>query len=183
MAKKIGAIVSLVIIGALIVATIIMANININYSVPCATPNDIYVQMGSGTPERVTNADMKKKIVNYINDASQENSLTALFNGNIGNYAKVVSKKGTFSTTASTFYVRFTYNDVQTLKEGDSKFVDSDGKTYSYDDLVFAISDTDGETEVMVYVIPDDADSKRYSHYYTVDADFSDLYSYLDSNF
>ena len=38
MAKKIGAIVSLSIIGVLILATIIMANVNVNYSIKCEKP-------------------------------------------------------------------------------------------------------------------------------------------------
>ena len=184
MAKKIGAVVSLTIIGILIVATIIMANININYSVPCATPNDIYVQMGSNTAERVADANVKKEIINYISTASQENALTALFNGNMNNYAKVVSgKKGTISTNSSSFYVRYTYIKEQTLKEGDNKFVDEKGKSYTYEDLVFEISNIEGESQVKVYVISDDSNDRSYTHYYLVDADFGDLYSYLDNKF
>ena len=49
MAKKIGAIVSLSIIGILILATIIMANVNVDYSIDCAAPTQVWIQKGSET--------------------------------------------------------------------------------------------------------------------------------------
>ena len=182
MAKKIGAIASLSIIGILIIATIVMANININYGVPASTPNEIYVQYGNSTTFRA-DADQKSEIVKLINSASQEKSLTALFSGDLGKKAKITTSKSSLSLSSDTFYVRYSYNESQTLKDGKSKFVDGDGKSYTYDDLIFVVKDVDGQTEVRVYVIPDDAKSLNYTHYYTVEADFEDLYAYLDSQF
>lgn len=182
MAKKIGACVSLGIIAILIIATIIMANINLSYSVQCATPSDIYVSLGSETSQPAS-AEEKTAIMNYINSASQEKMLTALFNGNLNKHATLTSKKGTLSTESSKYYVRYTYNESQTLKVNGKDYMNEDKDTVKYDDLIFVIEDVEDATVVKVYVIPDDSNNMRYTYYYTVDANLSDLYSYLDANF
>lgn len=182
MAKKIGAIVSLSIIGILIIATIVMANININYGISTSSPNEIYVQFGNTAPFRA-DADQKSEIIDLIGSASQENSLTALFSGDLGKHAKITTSKSTLSPSSDNFYVRYSYNEAQTLKEGKSKFVDGDGKSYTYKDLIFEIKDVEGETEFRVYVIPDTNKKMAYTHYYTLEADFERVFSYLDQEF
>ena len=62
MAKKVGAIVSLSIIGVLIIATIILANLKVDYSIQCNKPDSIWVN-GS-----VANETEMNEIINYIND-------------------------------------------------------------------------------------------------------------------
>ncbi len=178
MAKKIGAIASLTIIGILIIATIVMANINIDYSVPCAAPSDIHVEY-SGTTIHPDNVE-RSRIQRYINSTSEEKVLTAMFNGNLGKYAKVTSKTGSLSTSSSTIYVRYSYDKAQTLKEKNSKFVDGDKKSYTYEELVFAITEAEGVNEFKVYAIPDGTKPSYYTHYYTVEADFEGLYNYLN---
>ena len=85
MAKKICAIVSLSIIGILIIATIVLANVSVNYGVVCASPNVVYVQYED---EALRNATSDKdEIVNYITNASQEKMLSALFNGELNKKA------------------------------------------------------------------------------------------------
>ncbi len=182
MAKKIGAIVSLSIIGILIIATIVMANININYGISTKTPNEIYVQFGSASAFRA-DAEQKSEIIDLIEFASQEKSLTAMFSGDLGKHAKITTKKSTLTPSSDNFYVRYSYNEAQTLKEGKSKFVDGDGKSYTYRDLIFEIKDVEGESKFTVYVIPDTNKKMAYTHYYTVDADFEKLFSYLDQEF
>ena len=80
MAKKIGAIVSLSIIGILILATIIMANVNVDYSIDCATPSNVWVLYNSNDPnkERVAGDENAKAIVDFINNASKEKSTSAM---------------------------------------------------------------------------------------------------------
>lgn len=184
MAKKIGAIVSLSIIGLLIIATIIMANVKVDFSIQTAEPKTIWIGVGSvGNGEIEANAEQKNKIVDYINNASKETSLTAMFNGNLNNKATVVTKKGTISTSSNVFYVRYHYDNAQDLKEGKKIFKDADGNSYKFDELVFAVKDVDGVAVVNVYVIPDDMAHNVYTHYYELEADFAELYSYLDENF
>ena len=116
MAKKIGAIVSLSIIGVLILATIIMANVNVNYSIKCEKPQYIYVEY-QDKGERGAKTEQVDEIINLIDNASKQKSLTALFNGNIGAKAQVVTENGTVPDIDG-FYVRYHYDQKQDLKEG-----------------------------------------------------------------
>ena len=177
MAKKIGAIVSISIIGILIIATIIMANVNVNYSIECATPTSVWVQYGSNIERDAQ--DKAGTIVEYINNASKEKALTALFNGTINKEPNIVtaSSVGKSLPSNSGFYIRYRYENAQ-------KLTDNNGKEVYYDDLVFTVKDLDGTNVVSVYVIPDAQNARTYTHYYEVEADYSALYDYLvDNNF
>ena len=182
MAKKIGAIVSLSIIAILILATIIMANVNVDYSIKCAKPSSVWVSYNSGEE---TDADKDtNKIVNYINNASKEKSLTALFNGNLGKKAKVVAESNANKTIPqnTAFYVRYRYETSQKLMEGKEVYKDSNGDVVYYCDLIFTVGESDGTEIVKVYVIQDATSSKVYTYYYELEADFSGLYNYLLEN-
>lgn len=182
MAKKIGAIVSMSIIGALIIATIVMANINVNYSVKCATPTSVWVQYGSNAErDAQDNAD---EIIDFINNASNEKALTALFNGTLGKTAKVVaaSSVGKSLPSNSGFNIRFRYENPQKLMEGKNEYKDSNGQTIYYEDLVFEVKDVEGISVFNVYVITDAEKPNTYTHYYEVEADFGPLYTFLTEN-
>lgn len=177
MAKKIGAIISLSLIGILIIATIIMANIKVDYSINCEKPDHVYVN----NIEKVEHSD---KIIELINNASNQNSLYALFNGSLNNEAVVkTSNKSTINST-SNYLVTFVYNEPQKLMQGNKEYEDAKGKKYTYNSLVFDVKNNDGEAEVKVYVIADrNSEPNTYTHYYLLQADFTELYSYLKQNF
>lgn len=181
MAKKIGAIVSMVIIGALIIATIVMANVNVNYSVNCATPTSVWVQYGANTERDAQgNAD---EIIEFIKNASNEKALTALFNGTLGKTAKAVtvSSVGKPLPSNSGFNIRFRYTNPQKMMNGKKPYTDN-GKEVFYDDLVFMVKDVEGISVFNVYVIPDAEKATTYTHYYEVEADFTALYDFLVEN-
>ena len=157
MAKKIGAVVSLSIIGILILATIIMVNIKVDYSIKCETPTTVYVSYSSGTERDAQ--DYTDKIVEYINNASSENSLTALFNGTLGKKAKVFAVSEKSIPTNAGFNVRYRYENPQKLMEGNKAYEDSNGQNVYYEDLVFTVSDVEGISIVKVYVVLDSANS------------------------
>ena len=69
MAKKIGAIVSLSLIGVLIIATIILANVKINYSINCENPTAVWVSYSNKAYNKVTD-EQANKIIDYIVDES-----------------------------------------------------------------------------------------------------------------
>lgn len=175
MAKKIGAIVSISIIGILIIATIIMANVNVNYSVKCATPTSVWVQYGSNSERNAQ--DKADEIVDYINNASKEKALTALFNGTINKKPNIVTASSVGKTLPSNsgFYIRYRYENAQ-------KLTDNNGKEVYYDDLVFEVKDLEGINVIKVFVIPNAQEAKTYTHYYEVEADYGALYSYLVEN-
>lgn len=173
MAKKIGAIVSLSIIGILIIATIVMANVSVNYGVVCTSPNSVYVQYEK---EATRNASTDKDIiVNYISNASKEKTLTAFFNGSLNKAASLTKQTGRLKGSDSNFYVYYHYDEKQTLKN-------NDGETVYYDELVFEISESIDE-EFKVYVITTSGVNSTYSYYYTVDADYTNLYNFLEVNY
>lgn len=175
MAKKICAIVSLSVIGVLILATIIMANVKVDYGVRCANPTTVYVCYGSNAERDVK--ESKNEIVSLINNASKESSLTALFNGTLNKKAKVVTASSVGKSIPSTngFYVRYRY-------ENDQKLVDNNDKTVYYQDLVFEVNDLAGTNIVKVYVVPNSQNSSVYTHYYELEANFEALYDYLVEN-
>ena len=185
MAKKIGAIVSISIIGILIIATIIMANVNVNYGIKCANPTSVYVSYNTNDANRERLAgDHSNKIISYINNASKEKSLTALFNGTLGKKPKVVAASSVGKTLPSNsgFYVRYRYENAQKLMDGKNAFKDSNGKVVYFDDLVFQVADVDGIEIVNVYVIPNAQEATTYTYYYELEADFSGLFDYLSNN-
>ena len=189
MQKRIWAIVSLSIIGILIIATIIMANVDVNYKINCANPDIMWVQHASGNQVRVE-GDEYDEILNYINNASKESSLTALFGGRINDTATVTSNGSTATSIPSTtnYYVIFEYNNPQKLMVGNNSYKDGDGNEYYYRELVFTVNPNDESGEVKVYIKPfynsnGDAEIiETYTRYYTVTADFSGLYNYLQDS-
>ena len=54
MAKKIGAIVSLIIIGIVIIAAIVMVNVDVNYRIECVKPDIIWVQTSDNNQHNAT---------------------------------------------------------------------------------------------------------------------------------
>lgn len=175
MAKKIGAIVSLSIIGILILATIIMANVNVNYKINCAEPTKVYVSYGSNVARDAQ--EYSDDIVNFINNASKEKSLTALFNGNLNKKAvvKKASSVGKSIPSTTGFYVRYRYSSSQNLMEGKSKHADN----VKYEELVFTVNDIAGSSVVNVYVVEDSTQSTLYTYYYELEANFEGLYDFL----
>lgn len=179
MAKKIGAIVSLSIIGVLILATIIMANINIDYSIKCIKPDAMYVQNSKG--QTGVTAEQKDEIFSLIANASKENSLAALFNGEINKSATLKTEKNSFESPTG-FYVRFKYNNQQELKQGNSVVKDESGNVCKYSELVFSVNAGVNE-DIKVYVLNGEDGQYNYTHYYLLDADFEELAEYLQDHF
>lgn len=171
MAKKIGAIVSLSIIGVLIVAIIVLSNLKVNYSIKCSKPDSIQVGKSVATSEQLN------EIVNYINDASNETRITALFNGNWNKKAELTTENGTISYNSDNYYVRYHYAQNQQATVG------KDAKEVYYSEIVFTVSSIDEEAEYKVYLIPDASNPDKYSHYYVLDADFGILFKYLENEF
>lgn len=188
MAKKVSAIVSLSIIGVLIVLTIILANVRYDYSIKCNNPNRILVEKAS-TARKVVDEDEYNQIKKYIDNASKEICISALFNGRLNQKAEIVSESATGKSlpTAEGFYVTYAYDAPQALKYGNKDYKDSDGNKYYYRELVFSVTQTDGEATIKVYVKPyyttsgEVSTENKYTKYYELKADFGDLYNYLSS--
>lgn len=189
MAKKITAIVSLSIIGILMLFTIIMANIKVNHSINCAEPAEVWMYSSSPSSNssgQKASEEQAEAIKDYIATASEERSLTALFNGTL--FAKAELNKRNSSTSIPspsnggfTYYVCYKYSTAQTLMDGNNAFTDEDGERYYYKELYFGVSNVDGVSEFTVYVNPWSSNSTyTYLYFYTLTADFGDLYEYVN---
>lgn len=177
MAKKIGAIISLSLIGVLIIATIIMANIKLDYSINFNTPIHVYVNNQDTTTEE------QSKIVEGLSNSSKHNALKALFNGSLNKKASIEQVGNKTLPALSGYNIEFFYNQPQDLMIGNKKYTDDHGKTYTYERLIFDITEQSGEAEYKVYVIPNAEDRETYSHVYTLSANLTELYNYLSNNF
>lgn len=200
MAKKITAIVSLAIVGILIIATLIMANVSVNYGVNCAEPSRIWVVKSSVSSSEagryVEKGDKEfEEILNYVNNASKEKLLTALFGGTAGDKAEIkeVTTSNNQSITSPSskgysYFVCYEYNTPQILMNGKKKFTDNDGNNYYYRGLFFGVKNVEGTAVVDVYVnsannYNSNSPVYNYHYYYELSADFQDLYTYLNTNF
>ena len=187
MAKKLGAIISLSIIGVLILTTVIMANIDVSYALSYPTPDKIWIQYSSKTT-RLLDDSKHNEVKNFIDAGSKEASLTALFNGTLNDEPVLVnnSTNGTSIPSTSGYYITFLYNNPQKLEN----FKDENGKDYYYRALVFTVSNVDELAEIKVYVLPYyttdgetvQNDQTLYTKYYKVKANYSALYEYLTNN-
>ena len=190
MAKKVGAIVSLSIIGVLIVLTVILANVKYDYSIKCNTPDRIYVQTTTSS-RVVVDEETGNTIKGYIQNASYEACISALFNGRLNQKANIVSESsnGTTMPTAEAYFVTYVYDNPQVLKDGKKDYKDSEGNKYYYRELVFSVNKTEGEATVKVYVKPyyttsgEVSTENKYTKYYELKADFDGLYNYLSNKF
>lgn len=191
MAKKIGAIISLSIIGILIIATIIMANVDRNYKINCNTPDYISIRYSSNSDRsyhKDTDGEIFNNIINYIDNASKESALSALFGGTLFDKAKIVSTNTTGEAVPSTsnFYVRYGYNNPQALMNGNKKYKDENGNFVYYSALIFSVSSIDDMAEVKVYISPYYDTSGgifvgdwKQTSYYLLTANYNGLYNYL----
>lgn len=192
MAKKVIAIVSLVIVGLLVCTTLVMANVKVNYGVNCASPEIIRVLKPNAKDADTVSEQAQKDIKNYIANASKESSLTALFNGALFDHASVISHKTTpttIQTKSDCYYIQYVYSTPQTLKEGRGNYKEN-GKNYLYKELWFEISDAEGVEDFTVYIVPyldslgaENFNSKISAKHYNVKANYSSLYEYLTKNF
>lgn len=185
MAKKIGAIASLSVIGVLIILTIIFACVKFDYGIKCNAPDQIFVvQSSAGGRRLIEDNEEIETIKKYISNASNEKYITALFNGRLNQKAEIVNDTKTLDKP-SAYYIVYSYNQPQTLKYGKKDYKDSNGNTFKYRELVFDVVKTEGETTVKVYIKPfynDDGteyNDTKYTKYYELQADLSGLYNYL----
>ena len=193
MTKKITAIVSLVIVGLLMITTLILANVSVNYSVNCATPSEVWVFTSSvwtSNSGRKANAEESEKIINLINSASKDRCLTALFNGTAFTKAEIVKEEKLKNITSPSsagynYFVCYQYNNEQALMNGKKKFKDEDGNYHFYKDLYFGIKNVDGKAVYDVFVTPwfgedgNKNNSYNYLYKYQIKADYNELYNYL----
>ncbi len=169
MAKRIGAIVTLCLIGIVVAATIIMANIDVSHNIEYKKPNEIWVSYNGSVQTKIQNNAEVEQILKYMDKTTEEGFLSALFNKTLKEKPILKQNRTTAVSIPSTsgYYVIFTYENNQKLED----------KGVYYNQLVFTVDNTSGETETKVYVSEDGTMTYRY--YYTLNVDYSSVYNYL----
>ena len=167
-----------------------MANVDVNHKINCNNPDYIYVKYSSNNL-READEEIYDGILDRINQASTESSLTALFSGTLNDKPTIVTNSTTSATSVpstSDFQVSFVYDNPQKLMDGKNEYKDEDGNTVYYKELVFSVDSTDDMQEVRVYIIPyynsngEYNTNNSYYRYYLLNANFVDLYNYLVDN-
>ena len=174
MAKKIGAVASLLLVGLLVVATIIMANIKVDNNIDYKNPDEVWVTYNSNTQSQITNQKHVNEIVKLLDKATQDNFLNAMFEGTLKEKAELKHYKNSSGTDVprnKDFYVIFNYDNQQK--------VESKGVSYYYTQLVFTVKDTDGEVKTNVYLTEG---TMVYARYYELNVDYSEVYNFLTQN-
>lgn len=175
--KKILPIVSLVIICALAVATIVLALVPKSYALEFERPDYMVVYVNGKNETFDTSNDYAEEIyetvLKKLDESSVESAINALLQGRIGEGCELEynSIQSTPSTTSSSkVYVKMCYTSEKevTVKE-DSKF--------AYTSIIFDITEEDALSTVKIGLM---AEGKSYyQYYYTTLANFSDLHEYL----
>ncbi len=173
MAKKIGAITSVVIVLLAVITTIILGSVKIDHNIECKNPDEIWIRYNNQSPRKMQDEDAEE-VVKLINNATKENLLTALINSTANEKPELVQYKTTNSNipSNSNYYLIYSYGNKQ-------KVTYKDTDVY-YSDLMFTIADTDGKDAVKVYLSEDG--SMKYKYYYVINVDYSEVFNFLEEN-
>lgn len=175
--KKVLPIVSLVIICALAITTIVLALVPKSYAVEYTKPDYIVAYVNGKNETFDTSNDYAKKIydeiLNKFDKSSVESAINSLLQGRLGTKSELEYNSNNTSITTSSssrVYLRFVYNSNKEAKV-------SEEKTFAYTSIVVEITNEDALKEVKLGLM---AEGKNYyNYYYTTLANFSDLHEYL----
>lgn len=176
--KKVLPIVSLVIICALAITTIVLALVPKSYAVEFDKPDYIVAYINGKSETFDTSNDYSKKIYDTIldkfNEGFSESAINSLLQGRMGEKSEVEynSSNSTPSTSSSSkVYLRFCYN---TSKE---ETVKEDGTKFAFTSLIVEIPEADSLAEVKVGMLA--SGKNYYNYYYTSLANLKEVHSYL----
>ena len=177
--KKVLTIVSLSIVGALLLATIILACIPVGSLPKFADPMGVVVYSSElGEVGKVDEDDKASNITSKMQSAVKQRCLSAIFNGTLKNMS--------IKTMESTIYVPRS-NSETTKAKFEYKYAGKqtmavNGVKFEYSSLLFEVNENDARDTMKIYVIKDDktGDSVDYSHLISVDGNYSELFVYIN---
>lgn len=178
--KKMGAIISLSLIGALIITTITLALIPFNYMMNISTPDIISVYKDGTKTTYLKDVESEKfdEFFELFTKGFKVNIMSAIFNGNFKKSELVIGQTRSESLNSGT-KLMFEYNTPQVLKDGNDNYNNGE-VTYEY--LVFEISETDDMILQKCYIANTDVISNyvSYKNYYETLCNFSELYNFIN---
>ena len=176
--KKVLTIVSLSIVGALLLATIILACIPVGSLPKFADPIGVTIYSNELGVKKVDEDDKASNITSKMQSAVKQRCLSAIFNGTLKNMS--------IKTMESTIYVPRS-NSETTKAKFEYKYAGKqtmavNGVKFEYSSLLFEVNENDARDTMKIYVIKDDktGDSVVYSHLISVDGNYSELFVYIN---
>lgn len=177
--KKVLTIVSLSIVGALLLATIILACIPVGSLPNFSNPTGVVVyssELGGGVG-KVDEDDKASNITSKMQSAVKQRCLSAIFNGTLKNMS--------IKTMESTSYVSRSNSDTAKAlfeyKYAGKQTMTINGVTFEYSSLLFEVKENDARDTMKIYVIEETSSSTsvKYSHIISVDGNYSELFVYI----
>ena len=182
--KKVGAIISLSVIGLLIALTIILSVTTVSHKVNIQTPDiiTVYNNGKSNTYKKDDESADKKEIYNdiisLIDESFKETTLTAIFNGNAAFKTTITTKSDTLSVSSGT-WVRYQYNEGKVLKDGKKDFKTSSDQTVEYTSIYFKLTDPDEIAETKIYIVKKDDTYNLAKYNYTALSNLAKTNTYV----
>lgn len=178
--KKIGAIISLSLIAALIITTITLALIPFNYMMNISTPDiiSVYKDGIKTTYLKDVESDEFDEIYDLLTKGFKVSVMSTIFNGNLKKSDLVIGQTRSVSLNSGT-KVMFEYNTPQILKDGNENY--NNGEV-SYEYLVFEVAEIDDLILQKCYIANTDVTSNyvSYKNYYETLCNFSELYNLIN---
>ena len=173
-AKKVGLIITISVVCALIAATLAMTFIPYSFLMDVNNPDviTVYYNSKSGTFTQTDSKDVYNNIINKLEKSFEQSALSALFNGDLGEKATLKSSSTTLSLTSGS-YVKYSYTTPQSFTYNNNQ--------YKYKSLIFKLASSADEFETTTaYLILENESNENYSRYqYTIQANYAGLLDYL----
>ena len=173
-AKKVGLIVTVSVVCALIIATLVMTFVPHSFLMDINDPDmiTVYYSSKSGTFNESDNKDIYNKLLDKFNASFEQSVLSALFNGDLSTEATLKSSSTTLSLSSGN-YLKFTYLTSQTFTYNKNE--------YKYKHIIFKLASSEDEFEsTTAYIILENESNENYSRYqYTIQANYATLLDYL----
>lgn len=170
---KITAIVALAMTAVFAILIVVAACVHVNLQPNIASPDIIHIYDGTSSYGNFEKgSDKYENFMKRFNDMYDASYLVSLFSGRLGSYTiegqtNPVEFSQIQSELESGYYVKFEYNDSQTLKNQDGSIHYSKHNSnfeVKYNAIYFALSETDGLETVNIY-IPAELTSSNNTEY------------------
>lgn len=180
MIKKLGLLITIVLVSALVITTIILGTIKKDYS-PSVQTNfqSVYITNTEDANFHFAggNHDEKEtfnKIVELYNNSFKQNLLASMFSGNLSNKITVTYASGSISTSSTSGYKM-----VWDLNNNGEKIIDSAEREHVVNKLTVVIEKSSSFKLITIYANIKDSSVNAHLKI-TTKANFEALYDYLE---
>lgn len=178
MKKKIGLIAVLSLVGLLAVAVILCSIIKVNFLPETKEPLKITIQSIEDSSKQAFynttsssfNEEDYKKIVAEFKNSFNQSVISAMFNGTLGNQAKISDKTKITFTEKAGYKITFGYADYQNIKlNGEAyKNTSNTNEVVEFKELQFVVTEAGGFNNISIYYVDDSGATTYYYQLKTI---------------